>query len=230
MQFPIASQIVTVFWIVMYPVLIVLYKRTLFDPNEYVKESVIRGTLNALQIHRKQVRKEFIQRELSQLARGEACQVLDVRQLDPKLSGRHLYFPATRAIYMDPSIRECHLRIQIHSEEQPGDRAKTFTATVGRDTISYLKIISGDGYLSLLSKYFDRLVLVIDRVESDMQGGDISIPMLSLLFDSKSFWQLYQHRSLDIIQLRRLGDMHFEEGKEIVPHRMIELPKPRGAK
>jgi hypothetical protein len=108
---PIIAVALGVYWLVMFPVMIGMYKRILDEPKVYVKQSVIKKTVDALRVHRATVRKEFIAREIEQLKQGSPCDVLDIWKIDPRLSARHTFFAATRVSKIDPSAGECLIRI-----------------------------------------------------------------------------------------------------------------------
>jgi hypothetical protein len=230
LEFPIAAQALGALWVIVYPVIIMMYKRILSEPKVYIKQSVLNETSSALEAHRRNVRTEFVRGELTQLEHAEKCDVLDIWKIDPTLSARHYFFSATRTLKIDPVVRECQIRIQVREEDRLSARADVSSEQLLLDTVDYVNIISSDGYLYLLRNYFDRLILVIDRIDLDERGGDIAVPVLSLLADSHALWKLQQTRAFDALQLSRLGDLRFEHGKSIEPHRDIEVPKSRGAK
>jgi len=224
LEFPIAAQALGVLWIVVFPILIVMYKRVLLEPKIYVKQSVIRATKEALNTNRLKVRREFMKTELEQLEQGTKCVALDVWRIDPKLVQRHSYFERTRALYIDPQVRECHIRIQIAEEKTLNPK------TVIQDVLRYLKIISCDGYLLAVGRYFDRLILVVDSVGIGDRGDEIPCTILSLLFSAQSLWKFRSFGILTEDHLKQHAELLFENGKEVVPHREIALPRLHGAK
>jgi hypothetical protein len=230
LEFPIAAQALGIFWIIMFPVIILMYKRILSEPRVYVKQSVLDETAHVLKTHHRKVRAEFVKGELAQLERKEKCDVLDIWKIDPALSARHYFFAATRTLKIDPVGRECHIRIQVRKEDRLSARVDVTSQQLLFDTIEYVKLISSDGYLLELGRFFDRLVLVIDIIDLDERGSDIYHTVVSFLVDSQALSKLTPHQSLDAKQLARIGDLRFDNGNPVESHRDIELPLARGAK
>ncbi|HEY6952747.1 MAG TPA: hypothetical protein VI758_10090 [Bacteroidota bacterium] len=230
LEFPIAAQVLGILWIIMYVVIILMYKRILSEPNVYVKGRVVRRTTEFLQRERIKERNEFVQRELAQVKSGERTAVLDIWKTDPQLAKRHSYFSETRAILIDPTKRECHIRISWPVKKGVDAAGNLSSKEVLSETIGFLKTISTDGFLRLFSTYFDSLIVVIDRLESDERGGEVAIPMLSILLESESFWKIAGVGIAPNLPAGKFGDLRFDEGREIEPHRTIELAGKQGAK
>lgn len=224
------ASLLGIFWIIMFAVLVVLYRRIFDEPNVYVKQRVVHKTVQGIRTHRKKVRREFIGHELTQLAKGEQCDVLDIWKIDPALSGRHAFFAATRVSKIDPSARECHIRIQVRQEDLHMVSASELAKQFLIDTASYVKIIADDGYLYQLRGDFDSLIIIIDKLEVDERGAEVPVPILSLEMESKSLAKVELSQSFDVVQLRKLGDLRFNDWQPVEPGRDIALPKPRGAK
>jgi hypothetical protein len=224
------ASLLGIFWIIMFAVLVVLYRRIFDEPNVYVKQSVVDKTVQGIRAHRKKVRREFIGRELAQLANGEKCNVLDIWKIDPVLSARHAFFAATRVSKIDPSVRELHIRIQVKQVDPKFVPVAVSSKQLLYDTVDYMKTLAEDGYLSMLKGYFDRIIVVIDRLDSDDRGAEIAVPVLSLELEAQALTKIEQTQSFDIVQLRRLADFRYDDWKPIQALRDIDLPKARGAK
>jgi len=84
--------------------------------------------------------------------------------------------------------------------------------------------------LMLVGKYFDLLVLVVDLLRMDDRGDEIPIPILSLTLGKQSLGRMEHLHLSTAEQLKMYGDLLFENGRQITPHRDIELPKQHGAK
>lgn len=219
----IAAQIMIVFWLFMLPVIIWLYKRTVFE-HYYSDESIVDRTRRDLASHRINARKEFVNNEIAVLQKGEKTPVLDVWRLDPELQKRHPFFGCIDVVAIDPKLRELHIRLQIENPPErpnPKDATKSHFLT---NVSEFLNIVSRDVYLLNLKRFFNAVILEIYAYREDEHSMDIQFPVFSLNVSAQNLWMLSTGQK-KVSNLTLLGDVHFSNGNEVTPHRSIEAPK-----
>ena len=215
-------------WISLTVFVVLMAKRTLLDPKYYVDKNIIDQTKREIEAHRLSVRRELLANEMQALRRGERTPVLDVWRLDESLAKRHPFFSSTTSLLIDPAQRELHVRIQIDEIHKNDDDKSPFSATFLNGVIGYLRVISQDPYLSLEKSFFDYLILEIDSVREDERHVDVPYAILSMLIDAVVFWSIKTIPAFDVKQLTAIGDVRFDDGNEIQPHRVIDFPSVRG--
>ncbi len=222
----IAAIILTIFWTVMLPVVMFMAKRMIYDTHR-VDQGVVQKTRQDIADHRIKVRKEFIQTELDMLSRGERSPVLDIWRLNPQLAGRHPLFGDIETIWIDPSLHEMQIRIQLEDiPAAPIDRKKINPFFL--EVAQFLAIAAGDPYFGLLKRYFNTLVLVIYALRENEQHIDVPFPLFSILIPSDLMGRLPAVPLDAFKDLSPLGRVRFADGSEIEPHREIEGRKAHG--
>lgn len=217
-------------WLSLTVFVLMMVKRGELDPRHFVDRKVINRTKQEIVAHRIAVRRELLVHEIAALRRGEKAPVLDVWRLDETLKKRHPYFAAATAIVIDPGQREFHARIQLAEMPESDNERKLFCETMLKDIVSYFKIVSHDAYLHLLRTFFDTVCVQVDSIREDDRHVDVSYPMLSLCVTASTFDSLYSFPDLDVKSLFKIADVRFADGKEIEPHRTIDLPSAHGLK
>jgi len=223
----IAVRIFVITWLSLTTIVLLMAKNSLTDPRYFVDRKVIERTKQEIQTHRLVARKEMLKNEIETLQRGEKAPVLDVWRLDATLCKRHPYFAATKSLLIIPAQRELHLRVQIGEIGDSGDK-KSLGDTLFKDIIAYFGIIAQDPYLHMLRNFFDIMVFQIDSLREDEHRIDTPFPILSLLIEAPLVVSLNNTVGTDKKRLFELADIRFDEGKEIEPHRSIELPAAEG--
>jgi hypothetical protein len=210
-------------------IMMMLLKNTLIDPHIYVEKKLVNKQRKEIDIHRKQEQKDFIARELEVLARGERTPVLDVWRLQPQLQKRHKYFQALDIAVLDPLIKELWIRIQIGTLS-PSISTNEFAADeIPYNALAFLRIISTDQYLHHLRNYYSRLIIEIYARREDQFMNDIPFPVFSILVNATALHHLtYAHT--EGTQLSTYGDVIFNKGLEIIPHRGIDSPSLHSSK
>lgn len=216
----IAAQILAVFWVVMLPVIIWLYKRTQFEPY-YVDQSVVDKTVHDLATHRTNVRNEFLKTEIALLEKGEKTPVMDVWRLDEGLQRHYPFFSYVEVVAIDASQRELQIRLQIEDPPQPAGKDES---PFMKNVFEFLSVISKDSNLAAFKKYFDMVTLEIYAMQENQQKVDIAYPAFSMQVKAQILWKLASTET-KVPGLTLLGDVRFEDGRPIQPHRSIESPK-----
>ncbi len=209
------------FWLIILPIVIWLYKRTLSE-NYSVNQSVVDRTKRNLVLHRRNTFREFLRTEINLLERGQKIPVLDIWKLDQRLAGRHPFFRRTSAILIDPIRRELHIRLQLEMHTGQGG-CPGINDSFLRDLLSFIQTIAQDGYLKALSKYFAIVVIEVYALGPDEYGVYSYRPVLSVLMKTEMFWMVSDFVKLGSVF--GLGEVRFEKGNVIKPHRSIEGPR-----
>jgi hypothetical protein len=204
-------------------------KKSVSDPGYHVDKKIIDRTRKEIDIQRQHVRKELLENELKVLCRGEKTAVLDIWRLDQSLAKRHWFFTLTTSLLMDPQLRELQVRIQVE-ELCKGEERKTFLESLPKEIASYLRIISKDAYLYAERLFFDHVILVIDSLHEDERHVDIPYPILSISVGAAQLWSIAAMQDFGVPSIRVLSNIRFDNGNEIEPHRVIDLPASRGLK
>lgn len=222
----IAATILIIFWILVFPVVVLLGKRMIYDTYK-VDYRVIQKTKREIADHRIKVRKEFIQTELDVLSRGERSPVLDIWRLNEKLAGRHPFFNDIETIWIDPSRRELQVRIQM-PDVPPTPAGTTRINPFFIEIAHFLAIAIADPYLGLLKPFFSTIVLVVYALRENEQRIDVPFPFFSMLIPPASMGRLSSVPPEAFKDLAPLGKVRFADGAEIEPHREIEERKAHG--
>lgn len=217
-----AVSMFVITWVCMTMFVLVMAKNSLSDSRYYVDKKVVDQTRKEIESHRITIRKELLKKEIEVLSNGQSTPVLDVWRLDQSLRKRHPYFSSTEALLIDPQIRELQILIQIGELEHSEEAVKQLDRTILSDTFAYLTIIAHDQYLAMLKRFFDRIVLQIDALREDERHVDIPYPILSLLAENIVVFSLTSAQGSDPAKLLKIGDLRFDEGREIWPHRIID--------
>ncbi|MGB2868023.1 MAG: hypothetical protein WBD36_06215 [Bacteroidota bacterium] len=226
-DFRIAAEILAVFWTIMFPVLVLLAKRTVDHLPTYVDRKVIDRTQAELEQNRRQVRKEFLETEIAALERGEATPVLDVWRLDPSLEKRHLYFSSLDAVSLDPTSHELWIRIGLGELHWTPDEAKKNKAILLQGVADFLLVVSKDGYVRLLGKFFERLVLELYALR-EHEEREVPYPVFSLLVEKSMLARVALLPKFPWTEVEKAGDCRFGGGNDVEPHRSIPIPAARG--
>jgi hypothetical protein len=209
-------------WMSLMGFVVWLAKRNLLDARYYIHEKTLDQTRLEIDADRKQVRKELLSNEIEVLARGEKTPVLDIWRLDQNLAARHPYFSSAQMVTIDPLTHELYVRIQIGEFHTTDNSRIQFEKTVWQDVVRFLKIVAGDSYLVLLTKFFDRLVLQLDSIREDSRNIDVPYPVLSCVVESRVLRTFQALPTITKDQFFKLADVRFIGGEEIEPHRNIE--------
>jgi len=219
----IAAQIMIAFWLFMLPVIIWLYKRTLFE-HYYSDESIVDKTRRDLSAHRVKVRNEFVNNEIELLKKGEKTPVLDIWRLDPELQKRHSFFSCIDIVSVDPTARELQVRLQIEQPPESSDRDHHKRSIFLTNVMEFLTVISRDMYLANLRQFFHSIILEIYAMRENEKHVDVSFPVFSIHISAQNLWKLSTVQT-NVRNPSLIGDVHFSNGNEIKPHRSIESPK-----
>jgi len=220
----IGYQAMMFFWLAVLPFVIWLFKRSIYE-SVNVNEAVIARTQADLVKNRARVRKEFIRRELVILEKGERSPVLDFWRLDKRLRKWHPFFKYIETILVDPAKREFHLRILIPELKGMPTGAKGISHPFVCNVAHFLHIIISDPYFQVLRKFFDRLVLEAYSISPYELREDTSVPVFSILTEVSMLTRhIATARTWDQ-NIGLLGDVRFDNGAEIQPHRWIPAPK-----
>jgi hypothetical protein len=217
-------------WLSLTLFVLMMAKKSQLDPRYYVDRKVLDRTKREIETHRLAARKEMFTNEIATLRRGEKAPVLDVWRLDTSLTKRHTYFASTTSILIDPVQRELQVRIQLTEIGHSVGEKKSFCESMFNDVISYFGILGQDPYLLLLRRFFDTIVVQIDSLREDEHHMDTTYPILSVLAQSSDFWSMLLDPGFSRKRLLEIADVRFDDGNEIQPHRVIDLPLARGSK
>lgn len=214
-----AFQLTGIFWLIMLPIIIWLYKRTIFEDYS-VDQSIVRKTQKNILTDRAKVRGELHLREKDLLRQGTRTAVLDTWRLNPGLAKQHSFFASLEVIAIDPVVRELDIRIQILPSllEDP-KKAQALNESV----FEFSRIISHDTDLAAFREFFDTVVLVLYATQPDDLSGLASYPVLSIEMKAGVFWNVAgaAQKAADVFHF---ASLRFKGGEEIIPHRSIELP------
>jgi hypothetical protein len=197
-------------------------KQTMLEPHLYVDEKEIEKQRKEIQTHRQQVHLNFLRKELEVLQRGDRTPVLDVWRLNPLLLKRHPYFQKIETVMLDPKSLELHIRIQIGEFQENDKNTEPFIKNTISFMASFIRIIVSDIYLQLLKRFFHILVIELYTRRQDENRRNVPYPILSLLFNETTLEQFTYVPSEDFKYLKDFGDIRFDGGCEITPHRGIE--------
>jgi hypothetical protein len=222
----IAAIVLAILWVLVFPVVVILAKRMIYDTYR-VDHRVIERTKQEIVDHRIKVRKEFIQTELEILSRGERSPVLDIWRLNEKLAGRHPFFNDIETLWIDPFLRELHIRIQMSDvTPQHTDAKKVNPFFV--EMAQFLTIAAADPYLGLLKPFFNTIVLVAYALRENEQHIDVPFPFFSILIPPELMGRLSTVPLEVFKDLSPSGTVRFADGAEIEPHREIEGKRVHG--
>jgi hypothetical protein len=211
-----------VVYICMLIFVIFLIKRSMLEPHLYVDEKELEKRRKEIQDHRQKVKSDFLRNELDALRRGERTPVLDIWRLNPQLLSRHPYFQNIDTVLLDPQKQELLLRLQIGELPTNELRSETFDKTLISSLISFLKIVAVDEYFQQLKQFFQTLTIELYTCREDLNRRKEPYPILSLLLRATAIPQLPYTPLGDVQHLKILGDVRYQHGDEITPHRGIE--------
>ncbi len=226
--FPEAAWISGVFWVIMFPVVVLMLKRALIEPTTYVRDRVVDRTRQMIAEHRRQVRTEFIQTELDMLQRGEAGPALDIWHLDPKLEARHPYFACLETVRIDPGVRELWMRLQLGEFEHPAEASPALGREIRDQLAQFLLFVADDGYLRILSRSFDTVVVELYSMREGENQTNVAYAVLSVLLPLPSLRRLSGATRFSGVHVATIGDLRFADGIPVEPHRNIPAPLVRG--
>lgn len=217
----IGLEIYAGFWLIILPIVIWFYKRTLFE-HYSVDQSVVARTKRNLAKHRDIEYARFHQREIGLLERGQKTPVMDVWKRDQNYAARLPFIRGLNALLIDPVHRELQIRVELESfDGQAGGSA--FAHPLVSDLQSFVRLIASDGHLKALRKYFAFVAIEVYAPDIDDRGAPLFLPVLSILMKSNLFWMVPNF--VEEGSLFGLGEVRFDHGKVIVPHRGIEQLK-----
>lgn len=226
-DFRIAAYILAVFWTIMFPVLVFLMKRTVDQTGATVDRKVVDRTLQDLNESRQLVRKEFLQTEIAALDHGEATPVLDIWRLDPSLEKRHPYFSALESVFLDPTAHELWIRVGIGELHWSSNEAAKNKTTMFESVAEFVSVVSKDGYVRLLGRFFERLVVELYALR-EHEERDVPYPIFSMLVEKKVLARIAVLPRFSWTEVEKSGDCRFGDGNEVEPHRSIPIPASRG--
>ena len=203
-------------------VVLFMVKKSMLEPHLSVDEKEIEIKRKEIQIHREQERKKFIRTELEVLQRGERTPVLDVWRLDPVFVKRHPYFQALETVILDPKSRELHMRIQIGELLENEMHSELFLKKLISTLASFIRIMRTEKSLQLLKKYFHLLIIEFYSLRIDENHRTIPFPVFSMLMNETELVHFSYIPSAEDNNLKPFGDVRFDGGSEITPHRGIE--------
>ena len=215
-------------WLSLTVIVLVMVKNSQTDPRYFVDRKVIERTRREIVAHRVIVRKELLKNEIETLQRGEKTPVLEVWRLDASLTKRHLYFSQSKSLLVDPILREFHQRVQIGEIGLTAGDSNSMTGVLFKDIIAYLGIIATDPYLLMLQPFFNVMVLQIDSIREDERHVDVPFPIFSLLIHASKMTSTQWTSNVDKKRLYEIAEIRFDEGREIQPHRSVDLPFAEG--
>jgi hypothetical protein len=202
----------------------VLYrvKISMLEAHLYVDDKEVEKKRKEIFAHRQHMWQNYQKRELEVLQHGDRTTVLDVWRLDPLLLKRHPYFQTIETVMLDPSSHELHIRIQIGIIQTDEINADPFMKKTLSAITSFIRIIIKDTYLQQLQQFFHILAVEVYALREDENHRNNPYPVLSLLFNETVTEQFTYVPSVDFIYLKAFGDLRFNGGLEITPHRSIE--------
>ena len=199
-----------------------LVKQSMLEPDLSVDEKEIDKRREEILIHRQQVTSEFLRNELDALRRGERTPVLDIWRLNPQLLKRHPYFQNLDAVVLDPQKEELYIRIQIGGILGHGAPPESVEISRLTPLASFLKILATDVNLQQLKQFFQFLIIELYTFREDRNHRKAAYPVFSLLLPATAIPQIPYTSIRDIKHFKILGDVRFQNGGEIIPHRGIE--------
>jgi hypothetical protein len=217
-------------WLSLTVFVLLMAKSSVSDAGYFIDKKVISRTRQEIAHQRRLVRKELFKNEIDALRRREKTPVLDIWRLDESLAKRHSYFTSATSLLIDPQQKELQVRIQVGEIGTTDAEKQTILATVFANLVVYLRIVSEDAYLGMLREFFDDYILEIDAIRENEQHVDTPYPILSLSMKAPSFWSIGDSPSFDKRHLFELAEVRFDNGIEVQPHRVIDLPSARGLK
>lgn len=207
-----------------------MVRKSELDPRFFVDGKIIGRTKQEINAHRIAVKKELLANEIAALRRGERTPVLDIWRLNEALRKRHAYFAATVAQILDPALRELHVRVQLGETGASEEERNLFCQIFLRNSVSYLRIISQDPYLIQLKSFFDTLVIEADSLREDEHHVDVPFPAASILLEASVLWSLPAMPEIGPGTIAKIANVRLNNGLEIDPHRIMDLPSMRGLK
>ena len=201
---------------------LLMVKRSMLEPHLYVDEKEIDKIRNDLQVKRQQVQMEFLRKEIEVLQRGERTPVLDVWRLNSLLLKRHPYFQKTETVLIDPKSQELQIRIQIGGVLEKDGNSDLFAKSYESSIISFIKIIARDMYLQQLKKFFQVIIVEMYGLREHEHERYVPFPFFSFIFPVTTVQQHSYTSLVDFNDLKTLGEIRFDGGSEIIPHRGIE--------
>jgi hypothetical protein len=216
-----AVTMFVVTWLSLTVFVLLMAKNSVSDPGYYIDRKILDKTKREIEHHRQFVRKEILKNEIGALQRGEKVPVLDVWRLDETLAKRHPYFKLTDSQLIDARQGEFHIHIQLGEIGTSDAEKKTFCAAMWSNLMTYLVV---------LKEYSDLVVIQIDSLREDERHVDVPVPILSLVADASVFWGLRAIPGLDKKHLEEIVEIRYDEGNQVEPHRVFELPSSRGLK
>ena len=226
-DFMIGAELLAVFLIIMFPVLAMFAKRTVSDSRATVDKKVVDRTRTEIEDNRRQVRKEFLETEIATLQRGEATPVLDVWRLDPSLEKRHPYFSALDTVFLDPSSHELWIRVELGELHWVPDEAKKNKSVLFQGIADFLSVISKDGYIRLLNKFFERIVLELYALREN-EDREVPYPVFSLVLEKNLLAKIAAMQHLSWMDVEKAGECRFADGNDVEAHRSIPVPTGHG--
>jgi hypothetical protein len=98
------------------------------------------------------------------------------------------------------------------------------------DIGSFLQALVHDRHFDSLRAFFDTLILEMYGTMEDAEGRDHPFPCLSMSLPTKFFSKVLQSGSTLGKDLSRYGELRWNSGHPVEPHRNLESPQARGAK
>ncbi|HLX12573.1 MAG TPA: hypothetical protein VKS81_07155, partial [Bacteroidota bacterium] len=195
------------------------FKGLLLEMYYYVDGGVVKKTQRHLRDVHKKIVNDVYEKEKFSLRNGRRTAVLDEWKMSPDLLEAHRYFSAIEFAEIEPEARELHLR--IHHGELPRHRPEgiRFSREISRLAIEFLSCAVNTPRFRELEEYFDRVIFELESVGEDNRGRPTPYLFLSAELLKEKLEQLRSDQYIVIIDLHKLGDVRFDNGGQIEPHR-----------
>lgn len=202
------------------------FRNVLIEPNYSIDGKIIDATHQELARDRAQAKREFEKTEIAMLKGGKKIPVLETVRLDEKRRKVHPYYSAIEMAEIDPVDREFCVRIQVRHVDLANDPEISSRPQFLKSIVSIIRALSRESQLQALFPFFSTFVVEVYSLFEDEHGRDNPFPLLSLSFPKDSLSLL----NGIVPDLRAMGDLRYNNGKPIEPHRGTAALSARGGK
>jgi hypothetical protein len=193
------------------------FKNVLIEPNYTIDEKIIDATHRELVRDRAQAKSDFEETEIAMLKGGKKIPVLETVRVDEKRRKVHPYYSAIEMTEIDPVSREFFVRIQVGHFDFENDPEISSRPQFLKAVVSIIRALSKETQLLPLLPFFSTFVVEVYSLFEDEQRRDNPYPFLSLTFPKESLPLL----NGIVPDLSAMGDLRYNDGKPIEPHRGI---------
>lgn len=216
------------FWLILMVIAMMFLRRSQYELGTFVDRSVVAGTKQELERHRRETLEKFQTTEMEHLSRGETTAVLDAWRAQPRYRQRHRYFSLIERSEIEPVSKELRVRIQVGEVAVETSEPARFEANLLAEVLQFVKILSWDPYLADLSAFIDVLIFEIYAIRIDELHRETPYPFFSVQMPKSNLVKVASSGRVVLDQLRRICDVRFDSGRPIEPHRGLEPQGPKG--